>query len=155
MLIWAGSQNHVQTRADVAQMLGIPLDDIRVLYTEQASQFGRGGVDDAAPAAALLSKELGRPVRVQWMREDEHAWAPQQPGRTHDFKGDGRRERQDHRLAGGELDIRARWDQGWPLPWHPARDRQARGRGLERRERARRLVRDPEPAQRRPHASTR
>jgi CO/xanthine dehydrogenase Mo-binding subunit len=86
MLIWAGSQNLVQTRADVAQMLGIPLDSIRVLYTEQASMFGRGGVDDAAPAAATLSYELGKPVRVQWMRADEHVWGPQQPGNTQDVK---------------------------------------------------------------------
>ena len=117
MLIWAGSQNLVQTRADVAQMLGIPLDDIRVLYTEQSSLFGRGGVDDVAPAAALLSHELGKPVRVQWMRQDEQAWSPHQPGRTHDLRGavDG----------GGKISawqeeswgIRARWDQGWPLPW--------------------------------------
>ena len=117
LLIWAGSQNLVQTRADVAGMLGIPLDNIRVLYTEQASQFGRGGVDDVAPAAALLSKELGMPVRVQWMRQDEHAWAPQQPGRTHDLRGavdaSGRIVAWQEESWG----IRARWDQGWPLPW--------------------------------------
>ena len=68
MLIWAGSQNLVQTRVDVAQMLNIPLDNIRVLWSEQSSQFGRGGVNDVAPAAAILSYELGKPVRVQWMR---------------------------------------------------------------------------------------
>jgi CO/xanthine dehydrogenase Mo-binding subunit len=117
LLIWAGSQNLVQTRADVAQMLGMSLDDIRVLYTEQASQFGRGGVDDVAPAAALLSKELGKPVRVQWMRQDEHAWSPHQPGRTHDLKGavdaSGRISAWQEESWG----IRARWDQGWPLPW--------------------------------------
>jgi CO/xanthine dehydrogenase Mo-binding subunit len=86
LLIWAGSQNLVQTRVDVAQMLGIPLDNIRVIWSEQASMFGRGGVDDAAPAAAILSYELGKPVRVQWMRSDEHVWGPQQPGNTQDVK---------------------------------------------------------------------
>jgi CO/xanthine dehydrogenase Mo-binding subunit len=117
LLIWAGSQNLVQTRADVAKMLGISLDDIRVLYTEQASQFGRGGVDDVAPAAALLSKELDRPVRVQWMRQDEHVWAPQQPGRSHDLRGNVDAS---GRIAAWQEEswgIRARWDQGWPLPW--------------------------------------
>jgi CO/xanthine dehydrogenase Mo-binding subunit len=117
LLIWAGSQNLVQTRADVAKMLGISLDDIRVLYTEQASQFGRGGVDDVAPAAALLSKELGKPVRVQWMRGDEHAWAPQQPGRTHDLKGTVDANGNIVAWQEESWGIRARWDQGWPLPW--------------------------------------
>ncbi len=86
MLIWAGSQNLIQTRADVAQMLDIPLDNIRVIWSEQASMFGRGGVDDVAPAAAILSYQLGKPVRVQWMRADEHVWGPQQPGNTQDVK---------------------------------------------------------------------
>ena len=57
------------------------------------------------------------PVRVQWMRQDEHAWAPQQPGRTHDLRGavdaSGRIVAWQEESWG----IRARWDQGWPLPW--------------------------------------
>jgi CO/xanthine dehydrogenase Mo-binding subunit len=117
LLIWAGSQNLVRTRADTAEMLGLSLESVRVLYTEQSSLFGRGGVDDVGPAAALLSKELGRPVRVQWMRQDEQAWGPQQPGRTHDLRGavDG----SGHIVAWQEESwgIRARWDEGWPLPW--------------------------------------
>ena len=116
MLVWSGSQNLVQTRVDIARMLGMSLDDIRVLWTEQAGAMGRGGVDDAAPAAAVLSYELGKPVRVQWMRGDEHAWAPQQPGRTHDLKAS--------LDAGGRIvawqeegwGIRGRWDQGNTLP---------------------------------------
>jgi CO/xanthine dehydrogenase Mo-binding subunit len=117
MLIWAGSQNLIQTRADVAQMLGMSLDNIRVLYTEQASQFGRGGVDDVAPAAALLSKELGKPVRVQWMRHDEHSWAPHQPGRTHDLRGAVDSSGKISAWQEESWGIRARWDQGWPLAW--------------------------------------
>jgi CO/xanthine dehydrogenase Mo-binding subunit len=117
LLIWGGSQNPVQTRADAAKMLNIPLDNVRVLHTEQASQFGRGGVDDAGSAAALLSYELGKPVRVQWMRGDEHAWGPQQPGKTHDIKATVEANGKIVAWQEESWGIRARWDQGWPLPW--------------------------------------
>jgi len=85
MTIWTGLQNPPQARADTAAMLGLPLEKIRVVQTEQASQFGRGGVDDVAPAAAFLSMQVGRPVRLQWMRWDEHVWGPHMPGMTQDI----------------------------------------------------------------------
>jgi CO/xanthine dehydrogenase Mo-binding subunit len=82
MTIWTGMQNPPQARADTAAMLGLPLEKIRVIQTEQASQFGRGGADDVAPAAAFLSMQVGKPVRLQWMRWDEHVWGPHMPGMT-------------------------------------------------------------------------
>jgi CO/xanthine dehydrogenase Mo-binding subunit len=82
MTIFTGLQNPSQARADTADMLGLPLEKIRVIQSEQASQFGRGGVDDVAPAAAFLSMQVGKPVRLQWMRWDEHLWGPHMPGNT-------------------------------------------------------------------------
>jgi CO/xanthine dehydrogenase Mo-binding subunit len=87
LTIWCGTQAIDQTRAEVARMLGIPASNVRVIVREASSAFGRLGVDDAAGAAAILTKELGKPVRVQWMRDDEHGWAPHQAGYSHDVKG--------------------------------------------------------------------
>jgi len=77
--VWTGLQNPPQARADTADMLGLPLEKVRVIQSEQASQFGRGCVDDVAPAAAFLSMQVGKPVRLQWMRWDEHLWWPHMP----------------------------------------------------------------------------
>jgi CO/xanthine dehydrogenase Mo-binding subunit len=57
-------------------MLAIPAEDVRCIYIEGAGCYGRNGHEDAAGDAALLTRELGRPVRVQWMRTDEHIWDP-------------------------------------------------------------------------------
>jgi CO/xanthine dehydrogenase Mo-binding subunit len=50
-----------------------------VLWREASGSYGRLGADDAAEDAALLSRAVGTPVRVQWMRDDEHAWEPKGP----------------------------------------------------------------------------
>jgi nicotinate dehydrogenase subunit B len=57
-------------------MLAIPVEDVRCIYIEGAGCYGRNGHEDAAGDAALLAREIGRPVRVQWMRADEHVWDP-------------------------------------------------------------------------------
>jgi nicotinate dehydrogenase subunit B len=85
MTIWTGLQTPPQARADTADMLGLPLEKVRVIQSEQASQFGRGGVDDVAPGAAFISMQIGKPVRLQWMRWDEHLWGPHMPGNTQDI----------------------------------------------------------------------
>ncbi|MCU1291667.1 MAG: Isoquinoline 1-oxidoreductase, partial [Bryobacterales bacterium] len=54
----------------------IPADHVRCIYIEGAGCYGRNGHEDAAGDAALLAREVGRPVRVQWMRADEHVWDP-------------------------------------------------------------------------------
>ena len=59
-----------------------------------SGSYGTNGNDDVAFEAALLSRELSRPVRVQWMREDEHGWDPKGPPQLLDLRGgDGRRRR--------------------------------------------------------------
>ena len=76
---WSGSQWIQGNRRDLAAMLGLPLDKVRGVWVEASGSYGRLACDDAAPQAALLSQAVGRPVRVQWMRQDEHAWAPMSP----------------------------------------------------------------------------
>jgi len=76
---WSGSQWIQGNRRDLAGMLGLPLDKVRGVWVEASGSYGRLACDDAAPQAALLSQAVGRPVRVQWMRQDEQAWAPMSP----------------------------------------------------------------------------
>jgi CO/xanthine dehydrogenase Mo-binding subunit len=76
---WAGTQMPHQMRADMAQMLGIPEDRIDVKWFEASGAYGRNGLEHVIPDAALMSQAVGRPVRVQWMRWDEHGWEPKGP----------------------------------------------------------------------------
>jgi CO/xanthine dehydrogenase Mo-binding subunit len=58
-----------------------------VIFTEGSGCYGHNGSDDASADAALLSQEVGRPVRVQWSREDEHAWEPEGPAMLFEMAG--------------------------------------------------------------------
>ena len=69
--IWAPVQSPGGTREDVAKTLGIPEDNVTVNVTLLGGGFGRKSKCDYALEAALLSKELGVPVKVQWTREDD------------------------------------------------------------------------------------
>jgi nicotinate dehydrogenase subunit B len=77
--IWAPSQGIFDTRKRVSELLGIPENKIQVLYREASGCYGRLGTDDAAEDAVVMSRAVGKPVRVQWMREDEHGWEPKGP----------------------------------------------------------------------------
>lgn len=79
VIIWTGSQGPFTTRDRVASLLGVPKRNVEVNYIEGSGCYGRLTVDDAAEDAVLLSRAVGKPVRVQWMREDEHAWEPKGP----------------------------------------------------------------------------
>jgi CO/xanthine dehydrogenase Mo-binding subunit len=77
---WSASQATHRLRRQLAAMMGMPLDDVHCLYVESSGCYGRNGHEDAAGDAALLSRAVGgRPVRVQWMRADEHGWDPKGP----------------------------------------------------------------------------
>jgi isoquinoline 1-oxidoreductase subunit beta len=69
--IWAPVQSPGGTREDVAKTLGIPEDHVTVNVTLLGGGFGRKSKCDFALEAALLSKTLGAPVKVQWTREDD------------------------------------------------------------------------------------
>jgi nicotinate dehydrogenase subunit B len=77
--IWAGSQGTFNTRKQISDLLGLPEKNIRVIYREGSGCYGRLSPDDAPLDAALMSRAVGKPVRVQWMRADEHGWEPKGP----------------------------------------------------------------------------
>ena len=74
--VWAGTQNPHVLRADLALLTGVTDPEVEVVRMEAAGCYGRNGADDVAADAAILSKALGAPVRVQLSREQENAWEP-------------------------------------------------------------------------------
>jgi len=76
---WSASQATHNLRKQLAAMFTLPLDKVRAIYIEGAGCYGRNGHEDAAADAALLARAMGKPVRVQWMRADEHGWDPKGP----------------------------------------------------------------------------
>ena len=85
--IWTASQGTYGMRANFAKVFGIPEDKLRVVYLDGSGSYGGNGNDDAAADALLLSGKLERPVRVQWMRQDEHGWDPKGPPQLLDLRG--------------------------------------------------------------------
>jgi CO/xanthine dehydrogenase Mo-binding subunit len=73
-LVISPTQDIYGTRTVLAGVLGLPAERIQVRYQEGASNYGHGTQDDVTEAAAILSQLAGRPVRVQFMRSDEHGW---------------------------------------------------------------------------------
>jgi nicotinate dehydrogenase subunit B len=74
--VWSGTQSSFLTRDSLATMLGLPVDRVRLIWMEASGCYGHNGADDCTADAALLSQLSGKPVRVQWMRHDEHAHEP-------------------------------------------------------------------------------
>jgi nicotinate dehydrogenase subunit B len=76
---WSASQATHALRGQLAQMFALPPEDVRCIYVDGAGCYGRNGHEDAAADAALVAKAVGKPVRVQWSRADEHGWDPKGP----------------------------------------------------------------------------
>jgi nicotinate dehydrogenase subunit B len=76
---WTASQSTHNLRKQLAAMLGVADENVRCIYIDGAGCYGRNAHEDAACDAALLARAVGRPVRVQWMRADEHGWDPKGP----------------------------------------------------------------------------
>jgi len=77
MTVWSHTQGVYPDRAAIAEMLRVPPASVRVMHVEGSGCYGHNGADDAAADAALIARALpGVPVRVQWSREQEHAWEP-------------------------------------------------------------------------------
>src|SRR5581483_12012875 len=85
--IWSGTQGSYNLRAALADLLKVPSDRVRVIWTEASGCYGHNGADDSAADAAWLSQAVGKPVRVQWMRHDEHGWDPKGPAMVIDVRG--------------------------------------------------------------------
>ena len=76
MTVWTGTQNPHSLRADLALLMGLPDSGVDVVRMEASGAYGRNCADDVAADAALLSRAVRSPVRVQLSREQEHAWEP-------------------------------------------------------------------------------
>jgi CO/xanthine dehydrogenase Mo-binding subunit len=77
--VWSASQATHRFHETIAKALALPKGAVRVVYLDGSGCYGMNGHDDAAADAALLSKAVARPVRVQWSREDELGWDPKGP----------------------------------------------------------------------------
>ena len=91
-------QGIYQTRNGVARLLGLPVEKIRVQYYAGSNTYGSSCYRDVAQAAAIMSQEVGKPVRLQFSREDEFGWDNYGPALLSDLRGGSRRERQARRL---------------------------------------------------------
>jgi nicotinate dehydrogenase subunit B len=88
LTLHTGSQAPFDLRTQVAHTLGLQTDAVRVVYHHSSGCFGRNGLEDAAAECAVLAMELApRPVRLQWMRADEHAQEPKGPPTVMSLRG--------------------------------------------------------------------
>ena len=137
MTIYSNDMKSYGLRNGVAQFLQMPRDRVRVVWMEGPQAYGRTAADDAGFEAAFLAKEIGRPVRVQWMRHEETAWDTKGPAYAVKMRGGldaqgnlvalrlrrARRRSQSSRLQ------RARHGADRAAHRHAARDAGARRRG--------------------------
>jgi len=87
MTIYSNDMKSYGMRTGVATFLGMPRDKVRVVWMEGPQGYGRTAADDAGCEAAYLAKEIGRPVRVQWTRNEETAWDTKGPAFTFKLRG--------------------------------------------------------------------
>ena len=80
---WTGSQKPHFVRDGIADVLGISVDKVRAIWTVGPGSYGRNDADDAAMDAAVMARAVGRPVRVQYMREQGTGWGPKGPASIH------------------------------------------------------------------------
>ena len=110
--VWSSSSGPHPLRNTLAEMLNVPPESIRLIHVEGPGGYGQNSSDDVSADAVLLSQAIGRPVRVQWMREDEFVWEPKGPAMIMEVSG-----------GLDEQGNVTAWDyQGWS-PSHVARPR--------------------------------
>ncbi len=114
MNVWCSTQGAYPLREALAELLDVDEEKVRVIHCEGAGCYGHNGADDVAADAALLSRETGRPVRVQWSRRNEFAWEPYGPPMIMKHRGGVDR---DGRVCAWELKV-------W-TPSHTSRPRRA------------------------------
>jgi len=128
LTVWSHSQGPIVVRGAMAQVLGIPEENIHVIHKENAGCYGHNGADDAAMDAALLAKAvMGKPLLLKWTREDEHSWEPYSPAMVMKVQADLQ---QDGQIAAWNYDVFSNTHGGRPVPrpgvsqfiaaWHKA-----------------------------------
>ena len=88
LTVWTPTQACHLLRPQLATMLQLPQERVRCVFIEGAGCYGRNGSDDCSSEAALIATMIGRPVRLQWMRADEHGWDPKCPPVLLDYSAD-------------------------------------------------------------------
>lgn len=107
LTVWTHSQGVYPLREALAEMLDLPEERITCTHIEGSGCYGHNGADDVAGDAALLSREVdGQPVRVQWMREQEHQWEPYGSAMAMEAQAG----LQDGRIVGWDYDV-------WSYPY--------------------------------------
>ena len=87
MTIYTNDMKPYSHRTGIAEFLGMPAEQVRVIWMDGPQLYGRTAADDAGFEAAYLARELDRPVRVQWMRHEETAWDTKGPAFAIDLRG--------------------------------------------------------------------
>jgi nicotinate dehydrogenase subunit B len=87
MTIYTNDMKSYGMRNGVAEFLGMPREQVRVVWMDGPQAYGRTAADDAGFEAAYLAKEIGRPVRIQWMRNEETAWDTKGPAFVFKVRG--------------------------------------------------------------------
>jgi CO/xanthine dehydrogenase Mo-binding subunit len=86
--VWSHGQGMFPLQASVAELLRMPKEKVRCIHVEGSGCYGHNGADDAGADAALLAVAFpGRPVRLQWMRDQEHTWEPYGPAMVSEISG--------------------------------------------------------------------
>nr|WP_317894447.1 molybdopterin cofactor-binding domain-containing protein [uncultured Sphingomonas sp.] len=103
LTVWTHSQGVNPLRDAIAELLRMPAERVRCIHVEGAGCYGHNGADDVAADAALAARGVpGRPVKLQWTREQEHGWEPLGPAMLVEMSGaldaSGRIARWQHRV---------------------------------------------------------
>ena len=85
--VWSSTQDTFGLRSRISQSLAMPQEKVRVIYLDGSGSYGTNGALLVAVDAALLSRAVGQPVRLQWMRQDELGWDPKGPAQLLDLRG--------------------------------------------------------------------
>ena len=85
--VWMGGQKPYPLRKTIAELLARPIAQVRVIWLPGPGSYGMNDADDAAVDAALVAREVGRPVRLQYARSDATAWDPKGPPGVFKLRG--------------------------------------------------------------------
>jgi nicotinate dehydrogenase subunit B len=85
--VWASTPGPYPLSGALAGLLDLPPENVHLIHVEGAGSYGQNGSDDAAADAAILAQAVGRPVRVQWTRQDEFVWEPKSPAMVMEVRG--------------------------------------------------------------------
>ena len=88
LTVWSHGQGMFPLQAAIAELLHLPKEKVRCIHVEGSGCYGHNGADDAGAGAAFLAVAYpGRPVRLQWMRDQEHTWEPYGPAMLAEIRG--------------------------------------------------------------------